>query len=29
MRGLCEASDGLTNRDITAMCRDSYGSGRR
>ncbi|MEW2634886.1 hypothetical protein AB0903_25380 [Streptomyces sp. NPDC048389] len=29
MRGLCEASDGLTNPDITAMCRATYGSGRR
>jgi len=29
MRGLCDASDGLTNPDFTAMCRDTYGSGRR
>ncbi|MFH8925851.1 hypothetical protein ACH4D4_02210 [Streptomyces pristinaespiralis] len=29
MRSLCEASDGVTNSDVTALCRDSYGSGRR
>lgn len=29
MRELCEQSDGLTNPEITAMCRDAYGPGRR
>ncbi|GGT31485.1 hypothetical protein GCM10010271_39250 [Streptomyces kurssanovii] len=29
MRSLCEASDGVTHSDVTALCRDSYGSGRR
>lgn len=28
MRGVCEASEGLTDPNITAMCRDTYGSGR-
>ncbi|MGW7284149.1 hypothetical protein ACWGH4_01415 [Streptomyces sp. NPDC054847] len=29
MRSLCEASDGVTHADVTALCRGSYGSGRR
>lgn len=29
MRSLCEASDGMTNSDVTALCRNSYGSNRR
>ncbi|MEV4683380.1 hypothetical protein [Streptomyces kurssanovii] len=29
MRSLCEASDGVTHSDVTALCRDAYGSGRR
>ncbi|GGW26370.1 hypothetical protein [Streptomyces xantholiticus] len=28
MRGVCEASEGLTDPNITALCRDTYGSGR-